>query len=439
MSPISVDPSRAMALFQKAFSKLSAEGVDDGVPIRVAVAPGRVNLIGEHTDYSEGFALPVAISREIAVAFKTRLDGIVRIYSVDYGEYSEYSVYPCDSIKRDSAHPWSNYLRGVSEVLRGRGLAWVMGEEWGRRELDTSWNQQGLRGMDAAILGDIPRGAGLSSSAALEVASMLALLSAAGVRPEDLGPEHLEPRRRIALACQEAENDFVGVKCGAVDQMASVMGRANHAVLLDCRDLRHELVPLPLDEAQLSLVVLDTGVRRELAASEYNRRRSEIERGVELIARALEDEGVRTLRDVSSAQFAQVRATLPETIARRCEHVISENQRVIRAVASLRKRSYGEFGALMRKSHESLCDLYDVSCAQLNEAVETACTTPGVIGARMTGAGFGGCTISLVRRENTSTLVSRLAGAGPGEQLGDGSSGHTAFCVEIADGARILS
>lgn len=378
---------------------------------------------------------------------------------MDYGEYSEFRVDSSEDIELDPARPWSNYFRGVAEVLRRRGLAWVMGEgedEDGdgdteveseasvgrprqRRRQRRPRAQQGLRGMDAAIVGDIPRGAGLSSSAALEVASMLALLSATGVSPESFSLKHTERRRRIALACREAENDFVGVRCGIMDQIASVIGRAGHAVLLDCRTLHHELVPLPLDQAQLSLVVFNTGIRRKLVESEYNRRRFEVECGTALIARALASEVVHTLRDVSPSQFTQVHAMLPETIARRCDHVISENQRAMEAAAALRRRSYAESGELMYRSHESLRDLYEVSCAELDADVEIARATPGVIGARMTGAGFGGCTINLVKREAATALMSRLAAAGLGGRSDDRFGGQMAFGVEIADGARIIS
>ncbi|MEA4883711.1 MAG: galactokinase [Clostridia bacterium] len=437
---MAIEHDQAIAQFDMAFSKLTVEGADVCAPIRVATAPGRVNLIGEHTDYSEGLVLPVAIDRNIAIAFRPRTDGLVRLYSVGCHEYSEFRLDPSAPIERDPMHPWSNYFRGVAKALVGRecGISSAMGDAYESSSSADACGGEGargwlFRGLEAAIMGDIPQGAGLSSSAALEVASAFALLSVAGMPEERLDQEQTDIRRRIAVACQEAENNFVGVKCGIMDQLISVMGRASHAVFLDCRTLSYELAPLPLEEAGLVLVVCDTGVRRGLVTSEYNRRRAEVEEGAKLIAGALGSLEIRTLRDVSRVQFEQVRAVLPSVIARRCEHVISENERVRRGVEALHARNSAAFGALMYESHESLRDLYGVSCRQLDAAVEIARATPGVIGSRMTGGGFGGCTVNLVRREAAETLRSRLEGIGPGVDL----CAPKVFPVAVTDGARI--
>ncbi len=415
---MAVEHDLAIELFDDVFPGLRGSGRDEREQVRIARAPGRVNLIGEHTDYSGGFVLPVAIVCDIVVVFRPRLDGVVRLYSADYQEYSEFSIDDCVAIESDPAHPWSNYFRGVAWALRART------ERIGGPP---------LRGLDAVIAGDIPRGAGLSSSAALEVASAFALLSAAGVSDHTLGPGQVAVRRDIALACQKAENEFVGVRCGIMDQIASVMGRAGHAVFLSCSNLRHELVPMALEEMGVALVVYDTGVRRDLGESRYNDRRGEAERGEALIAQALGCADECKLSSVSLDQFEQVSHVLPVSIARRCEHVIRENERVVRAVAALKGRDLPAFGQLMYESHESLRDLYEVSCPELDAAVEIARGTPGVFGARMTGAGFGGCTISLVRRDRVYLLQSRLSKIG--RVLPSGA--RAAFAVEIADGARV--
>ena len=385
--------------------------------VRIAHAPGRVNLIGEHTDYSNGFVLPLAIDKGVSIAFRPRADGLVRLYSVDYCERSEFAIDPASSIERDPAHPWSDYFRGVASVLRTDEYC-LLGDD------------RPLRGVDAVIMGDVPRGSGLSSSAAFEVASALALLSASGVPYSGLGMDAVDTRRQIAFACRNAENSFVGVGCGIMDQMASTMGRASHAVFIDCRSEDHELVPMPLEEAGLCLVVFDTGVKRELAASPYNLRRRQVEEGAKLIAAALGDPEIRTLRDVSRRQLDAVRAALPTTIGERCEYVVAENERVVDAVRALRTGNYSLLGELMCLSHEGLRDLYEVSCTELDAAVQIARTTPGVLGARMTGAGFGGCTVSLVVKDAVQALVSRLSALD--------FVNSWVFAVSASDGGKVV-
>lgn len=389
----------------------------------IARAPGRVNLIGEHTDYSEGFVLPAAIDRDIVIVFHPRSDLDVRLYSGDYDERSEFGL---DDIVRDDANPWSNYFRGAAKALCDSDICRSLG-------------LMSFAGLDAVIIGDIPRESGLSSSAALEVASAFALLTSSGALPHQLGHECTELRKEIALACQRAENVFVGVGCGIMDQMASVMGRRSHAVFLDCRSLEHQLIPVMLDENDVALVVYDTGVRRELVGSGYNLRRAELEEGTNLIANALNRPDIATLRDVTPDDFEAVRKLLSPTVARRCEHVIKENDRVLKAVNALCAGNMVEFGELMYESHVSLQSFYEVSCPELDRAVAAAQNVRGVIGARMTGAGFGGCTVNLVERQSVELLIAELTqSCGFKSSCSETETQYAqAFVVKPANGASI--
>jgi galactokinase len=329
-----------------------------------AFAPGRVNLIGEHTDYNDGFVLPMAIEAGIELSARPRAGREVRLHAVDLGETSAFSL---DApIERDPAHPWSDYLRGVV-----RGVL-----------------QAGLRvdGLDLAFSGSLARGAGLSSSAALEVATALALQALAGFA---LGVP------RLARLCQAAENEFVGLQCGIMDQYASLAAKAGHALFLDCRSLAFEHVPLDLGAHVVA--ICHSGVKHALVGSEYNRRRRECEAGVAALAARFP--GVRALRDATPEQLEACRATLDPVVHRRCRHVIGEDQRVNDAVAALRAGDLGRLGRLMDASHASLRDDYEVSCPEVDLLVELARGAPGVIGARLTGGGFGGCTVNLVERD----------------------------------------
>ena len=333
----------------------------------VARAPGRVNLIGEHTDYNEGFVLPMAIDRDVTIVGAPRQDHIVRLYSADFDQLS---TFPLDAITPDPAMPWSNYMRGVAAMLQADGLA--------------------LRGFDGVVSGDVPIASGLSSSAATEMATVMAFCAASGLSIDGA---------RAAQLSQRAENEFVGVNCGIMDQFISSLGKAGHALLIDCRSLRYELAPLP---AGVTVLVVDTTAPRTLAGSAYNQRRRECEEGARLL-------GAPSLRDVSVQAFERRRDTLPEVIARRCAHVIYENQRALDAVAALRRGDLSTFGALMNQSHDSLRDLYEVSSAELDAVVDIARGAPGVYGARMTGAGFGGCAIALVNDNAAAALADRIA------------------------------
>jgi galactokinase len=339
----------------------------------VASAPGRVNLIGEHTDYNAGFVLPIAIERNILMVGARRDDLQVRVYAQDYNEQVAFHL---AANSYDEKRPWSNYIRGVLAMLDQAGYT--------------------LPGLDIALAGNIPKGGGLSSSAALEVASaMLAQV---------IGQFEL-PLVQMACLCQKAENEFVGVHCGIMDQFIVGLGQKNHALLIDCRSLEYKQVPWPLDDVQL--LVVDTKVERGLAASAYNQRREECEVAVAILAKYLP--GVQALRDISRKQLASHARHLPQPLCDRATHVVHENERTLQAAQALANGDWQQLGDLMNDSHESLRHLFEVSCPELDAVVEIARATSGVYGARMTGAGFGGCAIALVKHEAVPTLLKALS------------------------------
>jgi galactokinase len=333
-----------------------------GADARVYRAPGRVNLIGEHTDYNDGFVLPAALGFSTWVAAAPRADRRLVIHSENFSERVEFDL---DDTSAQARHHWSDYVRGVAVTLKQSGSR--------------------LRGANLVVCGEVPIGAGLSSSAAIEVAVGYALLDTSEY-----------PIDRVALAqlCQRAENEFVGLRCGIMDQFIACCGRAGQALLLDCRSLEYRLLPLP-DEARL--VICNTMVKHSLANGAYNQRRAECEAGVQQLRQFLPD--VQALRDVSLTELAQHGRDLPELIYRRCRHVISENARVLASAAALTQGDWATFGQLMNESHRSLRDDYEVSCDELDLLVRLASGSAGVYGARMTGGGFGGCTINLVQAE----------------------------------------
>jgi galactokinase len=337
-------------------------------------APGRVNLIGEHTDYNQGFVLPAAIDLFCWAAASRRDDDKLVVYSGNFGESVDFDL--GDQNPRRSGK-WWDYPVGVAWALRQSGYR--------------------LRGTNLYIRGDVPVGAGLSSSAAIEVCVGYALL--------DLSA-HAIDRTRLALLCQRAENEFVGARCGIMDQFISCHGQAGHAVLLDCRSLDYRSVPLP---SQIQLVICNTMVKHELGASEYNTRRAECEEGVRQLAEV--SPHISSLRDVTLPELEQHRDRLRETIYKRCRHVVTENDRVHRFAAALRNGETGALSRLMADSHRSLRDDYEVSCAELDLMVDLACRQQGVIGARMTGAGFGGSTINLVNAADSAEFQRRVAAA----------------------------
>jgi galactokinase len=330
---------------------------------RLFRAPGRVNLIGEHTDYNEGFVLPVAIDRETVVAGRARQDKLVRVHALDVNDAAEFDLSAKGEKRRGI---WLDYVEGIARTLQENGAS--------------------LRGAELMIHSDVPIGAGLSSSAALEVAVGLALLSLSALK--------LDPTA-LALAAQQTEHVYVGINSGIMDQLIAVLGRRGHALLIDCRTL--ETTQIPLDTKEVALVICDTRVKHALASSAYNERRRECERGVELLRDKLP--GLRALRDVSLEDFQKHEWLLPEVIRRRCRHVVTENARTLAAADALRAGDLALMGRLMYLSHQSLRDDYEVSCLELDLLVKIASSTEGVIGARMTGGGFGGCTVNLVRRD----------------------------------------
>jgi galactokinase len=357
-----------MAVNDRVLEQVAAEfAVRFGEPPQHIVrAPGRVNLIGEHTDYNEGFVLPMAIERATWLAVGPRPDGRVRLHSLDYGETASFDLEDL----RQCEMSWVEYPKGVAWALQGSGLS--------------------LRGWEGVAICDVPMGAGLSSSAAFELATARAFAVAGGFEWD---------ARRMALLCQKAENQWVGVDCGVMDQMISALGKEGHAVLIDCRDLSIQPVPLP---AGAAVVVMDTATRRGLADSAYNERRGQCESAAGVF-------GVPALRDVKMSAFLARAKDLDPVVRRRARHVISEIQRTLDAAEAMKSGDSAELGRLMNQSHESLRDDFEVSNAQLNAMVEAARKTPGCLGARMTGGGFGGCAVALVSSELAKAFVESVA------------------------------
>ena len=347
-------PHRMAQLFSSRFA---------AVP-RVFRAPGRVNLIGEHTDYNDGFVLPAAIDLYTWTAIGPRNDHKLQVFSENLNEAAEIDLAATAPQPRDA---WSDYVHGVALMLGKAGIP--------------------ISGADIVIHSNVPTGAGLSSSAALEVSVASALLAASGTAL---------PLTEVARLCQRAENEFVGARVGIMDQFASCFGSANHAILLDCRSLDYQLLPLPHG---ITMVICNTMVKHGHSGGEYNDRRAQCEEGVRLLKQYYP--GIRALRDVTLAQLEAQRSEvrrqrIPELIYRRCHHVVSENERVLRTVGALRKGDLPAVGVCMAESHLSMKNDYEISCAELDIMVELAEKLPGLIGARMTGGGFGGCTINLV-------------------------------------------
>ena len=343
-----------------------------GTAANIYRAPGRVNLIGEHTDYNDGFVLPAAIEFYCWAAIAPRSDRKLVIHSENFNETIEE---PLDSLSPLAKKHWANYPLGVAWALRQAGKS--------------------LSGANIYLTGDVPLGAGLSSSASVEVAVGFALLKE-GARGVD--------RKELALLCQKAENEFVGAHVGIMDQFISCYGRASHALLLDCRSLEHQFVKLP---ANLQLVICNTMVKHELASGEYNVRRAECEEGVRIVKIVLPE--IRALRDVTLSQLEAHSQYLPPKVISRCRHVITENARVNSAVAAFRSGDTKALGPLMLASHRSLRDDYEVSCKELDIMVEIASKQPGLVGARMTGGGFGGCTINLVESAAVNDFRRKVA------------------------------
>jgi galactokinase len=334
-------------------------------------APGRVNLIGEHTDYNDGFVMPAAIGFYTWIAATPRADRTLHVRSGEFHETIDLSL---DSLGGPPRKHWSDFVRGVAAVLQSRGVR--------------------LTGANLIIQGQVPIGAGLSSSASLEIATGLALLatSQAEVPPLDL----------VKIA-QRAEHQYVGTLCGIMDQFIAVFATSGHALMLDCRSLESQSLLVP-DDAKL--VICNSMVKHELASGEYNRRRAECETGVKVFQRSMPS--VQALRDVGLADLERHKAELTDVVYRRCRHVISENQRVLDAAESLRAGDLDRFGQLMYESHRSLQKDYEVSSTELDLLVDIAASCEGVYGSRMTGGGFGGCTITLVRSHSVEAFREKI-------------------------------
>ncbi len=358
-----------------------------------AWAPGRVNLIGEHTDYNDGFVLPMAVDRVIAFAGRAREDAQVRLWSAHFSEYAQIALADLpESFDEQRAHlpGWARYVLGVmTELLRA-----------GAR----------FSGFDAVVQGDVPVGGGMSSSAAIEVATVQACMFFSGGSFTSGSQNATLQPLEVAALCQRAEHIASGVRSGILDQAASCLGQPGRAVLLDCRSLAYRY--LPFDDPGIALAVIDTSVRRELASSAYNERRSQCEDATmmlrDIIARYEPQNpsvsAIRALREISPEQFARYGSELPEILRKRAGYVIAEDARVMETVALLEKGAIEQVGPLLWQSHAGLRDEYEVSCPELNTLVEIARQVPGVLGARMMGGGFGGCTINLVRNEAVERL-----------------------------------
>lgn len=368
----------------------------DSAPEAVFRAPGRVNLIGEHTDYNDGFVMPAALEFSTYVAVGPRNDRNLEVHSTNFGETV---LLPLDELCPATRAHWTNYIVGVAAILERRVGA--------------------LRGANVVIHGEVPIGAGLSSSAAIEVATAKALLANSRIEMDFLD---------IAKSCQQAEHEYTGTQCGIMDQFVSCFGRAAHALMLDCRTLDYQLLPL---KPGISIVICNSKVRHELASGEYNLRRRDCEESVQKLRHF--KPMMKALRDVNEDELEAHGDVLSETAFRRCRHVVGENARVLRAAQMLRSGDLRGFGDLMYQSHASLRDLYEVSCRELDVLVELAAKLEGVYGARMTGGGFGGCTVNLVD-ENAVSQCRSLIAEGYTRRIGITPD---IFVCRAADGAAV--
>lgn len=368
--------ARLVRAFQKEF---------DGAPAHIARAPGRVNLLGEHVDYNDGFVLPAAIDRATYIAFAAAPSAASTVRALDFQQAVAFTPGSLQSKTDLDGSPlpgWARYPAGVAWSLSQHGEA--------------------IQGMNAVFASDVPRGAGLSSSASVELAFATAWMS--------LGSWELPPMQ-LALLCQRAENQYVGVNCGIMDQFASACGQKDRLLLLDCRSLEYRFLQLP---AGVDIVIADTTVRHSLVTSAYNARRAACEEAVRLLQQHLP--GIFSLRDVSIVDFNRLAPDLPPEIQKRARHVVEEIDRTLRAVEVLEHGDLRGFGLAMNASHTSLRDLYEVSCPEADTMVRIAQSLDGCYGARITGGGFGGCTVNLVSRDDTSAFVKRL-GAEYGREI----------------------
>lgn len=341
-------------------------------PEILSSAPGRINLIGEHTDYNLGLVLPAAIHlRNYFLANKINRNEVC-IYTENLKEKESFALNKISS-SRDKR--WVNYVKGIFWVLKKEGIV--------------------LSGINAFLFSDIPLEAGLSSSAALEISILVGLnsLFRLGLSKE-----------RIAELAQKAENDFVGVRCGLMDQYISLFAKKSHALFLDCETLESELIPLRLNKEALCILVYESGVRRDLASSAYNQRRRESSAAFEFLRK----QGMESYKAITSEMLEEQKGKMDEVLYKRAWHVVSENQRVRRAVEALKRDQFGLVGSLIFQSHQSLRNDYQVSCPELDLLYEVGKEFPGCLGARLTGAGFGGAGIALVKEERKETFIEEL-------------------------------
>ena len=345
-------------------------------PALLVRAPGRVNLLGEHTDYNQGYVFPTAIDRAIYLGAHPRQDSLVNLYSLDFEQVETFSLSSFEKVSGEGT--WSNYLRGVIRILQEEG--------------------HDLGGFDAVLVGDVPLGAGLSSSAALEVATATMLKA--------LFDLPLSPKQ-LAIMAQRAENEFVGVQCGIMDPFVSALGEADHALCIDCRDLAYRAIPLALASRGVSIVIVNSGQRRGLVDSEFNARRGQCEEAVGQLS-AILGRSLGSLRDLDLSTFRTVDDRLPPTLRARARHVLTENERVLSGVEALTQGKIERFGQLMNQSHRSLRDDFQVSTPELDLLVALSQKQQGVIGSRLTGAGFGGCTVSLVETHALADFRERV-------------------------------
>ena len=364
----------------------------------VSRAPGRVNLIGEHTDYNDGFVMPAALEFATLTAASPRPDRRLRVYSMIMDETREFDL---DSPPEAGNADWSDYVIGVA----------LMVEKSGRR----------LSGADLVIFTDVPIGSGLSSSAALEVSSAHALITAAGLPFDAI---------EIAKLCQRAENDFVGMRCGVMDQYISCCGVAGHALLIDCRTLSSRNVAIA---PNLRLLVANSSVRHQHAGGEYNARREACEEGVRLLSRHLGP--IKALRDVTPEQLSAQRRKLPDLIYRRCRHIVTENARVLEAERALNAGDFLACGRAMNASHVSMRDDFEITCPEIDTLVGLAQAVDGVYGSRMTGGGFGGCTVSLVEADAVDRVSQVLI---DGYRVATGLEAEIFACAP-SDGAGLIA
>ncbi len=351
----------------QALQKLHRERFD-AEPMLFA-APGRVNLIGEHTDYAEGFVMPAAIDFATLAAISPRTDGQIALWAENFGQARLLKELPTAR-----SGDWSDYPLGVLRMLADDGHA--------------------IPGLSLSLWGDVPLGSGLSSSASVEVATAVAVVAMLGLSYS--GPE-------LARLCQRAENLFVGASCGIMDQFISANGRANHALLLDCRDLSFRLAPIP---AHVALVIANTMVKHSIAGGEYGSRRAEVELACSILARHRPE--IRFLRDATLEDLERWGDEIPEVAMRRARHVISENLRTVAAAEALEKHDMEQMGRLMHAAHWSYSRDFEASCAEADLMVELAEALPGCLGARLTGGGFGGCTVNLVEQEQAAAFKTAL-------------------------------